>query len=198
MHYASSSPIAVAPAAKTTGASGITGHSVSLSSLTASKIYYYVVVSKDGSGNTTISSEQSFTTLTPPPPATPPVSSSFGPWITSLSISPTSGPPGTVITFTTSAEDPNGVGSIVVDIKYPGTSYTLRPNWNLAGATSGTQTFSESIDHGISPTILGEYVIESIRAADSLGNVSKYYPSGAVENSNESSHNFVIPSISIQ
>lgn len=173
-------------------------HSFNLSELSANTVYYYQLISSDASGNTATSSEQSFTTLTPPPPPPPPVGSSLGPWITFLSITPTSGPPGMVITFTVTAEDQNGIESIGNNIKYPGTNYTLRPNWNLGGATRGTQTFSQSIDLGMSPTKLGEYVITSIRAVDSLGNISTYYPNGVVENSNGSTHNLIIPSIFIQ
>ena len=138
------------------------------------------------------------TPATSTPPTSPsPVNDNLGPWITSLSISPTTILPGGLVTFTVSAEDPNGIGSIVNDIKYPGISYTLRPNWNLGGATSGIQTFSNSIDHGISPTILGEYIIESIRAVDSLSNVSTYYPNGTVTNAKQGTHSLVIPTITV-
>ena len=170
-----------------------TSHSIALSSLTASTQYYYIVISTDEDNNVSTSGEQSFTTAAPPPPT-----DTFGPWITNLSITPTSGSPGVIITYTVTAEDPDGVTNIINDIKYPGSIYYLRPNWNLGGATNGTQTFSETVDHGMSPTLLGQYVIETIRAADSLGNISTYYPDGTVENSIQSTHNLTIPSILIE
>lgn len=122
---------------------------------------------------------------------------SLGPWITDLSITPISGLPGTIFTFTITAEDPSGLASIAPRIKYPGSNYTLNPNWQFYGAVSGTQTFTSVIDHGISPTLLGEYVIEYIKASDSFQNHSFYYPNGTVINAIQSTHNLTIPSITI-
>jgi hypothetical protein len=123
---------------------------------------------------------------------------SLGPWITNLSITPTSGPPDTIVTFSVSAEDPNGIGNIIADIRYPDGVYVLSPNWNFGNATSGTITFSETIDHGILPTELGSYVVERIRAADSFNNVAVYYPDGTVVDSILPTHSLTIPSILIQ
>lgn len=185
----------------TTVASGsyTTNHSVTLSGLQASTGYSFTVGSSDAAGNSASSSSQSLTTTAPP---APPVNSAYGPWITALSISPTSGPAGTQVTFSVTAEDPNGVASIVIEIRYPdNTVYdgprTIEPNWNLRGVTSGSQTFTESVDHNTSPAILGEYEIVKITAYDSDGNYSRYYPNGNVENNKQSTHNLTIPSITI-
>lgn len=124
-------------------------------------------------------------------------SDKLGPWLTNVSLSPTSGPPGTVFTFTASAEDPAGLVRIIYDIAYPNSSYVLRPNCNFAGSTSETCTISEAIDVGQSPAVLGEYKI-TIRLLDALHNVSTFYQNGTAVNSNESTHTIPIPSILIQ
>ncbi len=161
--------------------------------LSANTIIYYTVSSKDANGNISTSATQTLTTATPPPPT-----STLGPWITYLSITPTSGPRGTIITYTVTAEDPDGVTSIVNDFIYPEpiTSSPYHPNWNLGGATSGTQTFSEPMDP-LHPTLYGVYVLEKIRAIDSLNNVTTYYPDGTVTNGVQTTHNLTIPSIFI-
>jgi len=140
---------------------------------------------------------QSATTTPPIPPTPTPTSTpdTLGPWITNFFASPTSISPGGLVTFSVTAEDQAGIGSITVNIKYPNSSYYLRPNFQFSGATGGTQTFTETVDHGIQPTILGSYVIESITAADTRNNVSTYYPNGAVINSLQSIHNLTIPVI---
>src|SRR3989344_4751847 len=126
-----------------------------------------------------------------------PTSDILGPWITNLSISPTMGGAGQIITFSVTAEDSAGIGNIVLDIRYPGISYYLRPNWNFGGAQSGTQIFSQAIDNAMSPTRYGDYVIESIRAVDKLNNVSTYYPNYSVLNSLQTKHSLLIPAITI-
>ena len=169
-------------------ASLATAHSVSLSQLASNSTYYFRIKSKDAAGNLAIGTG-SFATTNPP--------DTVGPLITSLSITPTNGNAGQIITFTVTAEDPSGVGNIVYDIKYPNSSYYLRPNCNVNGATSGTCTFSQAIDQAQQPTLYGSYVIETIRAADSLGNVATYYPTGSVTNGSQSSHSVTIPAIVI-
>src|SRR3989344_6469379 len=167
--------------------------SVSFSSSSFSASFSSSVSSSVG----TSSSSSSIATSTPPV-----TNDNFGPWITNLSITPTDINPGGLVTFTVSAEDPNGIGSIVVDIKYPPCSchdsdYYLRPNFNFSGANSGTQTFTETIDHGTSPTILGDYIITTIRAVDSHGNLSTYYPNGTVSNAKQETHTLTIPVIKV-
>ncbi|PIR74020.1 MAG: hypothetical protein COU35_04750 [Candidatus Magasanikbacteria bacterium CG10_big_fil_rev_8_21_14_0_10_47_10] len=130
------------------------------------------------------------------PSSTPTPNDSTGPWITSLSISPATGQAGLIVTFTVTAEDPTGMGNLIFDIRYPN-GYYLRPNCNFEGATTGYCTFSETIDHGIQPTIFGDYIIETIRAVDNLDNISTYYPNGTVTNSIQATHNLVLPSIAI-
>jgi len=130
---------------------------------------------------------------------TTPPTDTFGPLITALSIIPTSGDPGTIITFSVTAEDPDGVTNVNYDIKYPGSNYTLRPNCNFTQPeyTAGnTCTFSQNIDGGISPTLLGGYVIETVRATDGT-NQSIWYPDGTVDNASVSTHSFTIPVIYI-
>lgn len=141
-------------------------------------------------------------TSTPPSPPQSPPPDTLGPWITNLSISPTTGYPREIITFSATAEDPSGIGNVVYDIRYPNdgrydSPYHLRPNCNFNGATSGTCTFSETIDHATEPQLYGDYVIESVKATDILGNVSTYYPDGSVLNSVQTTHNLVIPVITI-
>lgn len=140
---------------------------------------------------------QSATTTPPTPPTPTSTPDTLGPWITNFSASPTNISPSGLVTFSVTAEDQAGIGNIIVDIKYPNSSYYLRPNFNFSGAINGTQTFIETIDHGIQPTILGGYIIESIRATDLLGNVSTYYPNGTVTNSLQSTHNLTIPIINV-
>lgn len=168
-------------------------NSSSFSSLSSSSS----VGSSSSSSVASSSSSSSIATSTPPI-----ANDNLGPWITNLSILPTSINPGDLVTFTTTAEDPNGIGSIVVDIKYPpctcyDSDYYLRPNFNFSGATSGTQTFTETIDHGTSPTILGDYEIVTIRAVDSFGNLSTYYPNGTVTNAKQGTHTLTIPVIKV-
>jgi len=141
----------------------------------------------------------------PTPTSTPtqsPTPDTLGPWITSISISPTNGYERERITFSVTAEDSAGIGNIVYDIRYPNdgrydVSYYLRPNCNFYGAKSWTCIFSESVDHATQPQLYGQYVIESVRAADMLGNISTYYPNGTVSNGLQSNHNLVIPVITI-
>lgn len=172
------------------------------SSTVANGSHTLTALARDAAGNQMLSigiiitvSNVATSTATSTPPV--PVSDALGPWITNLSISPTSGNVGVIVTFSVTAEDSAGIGNIVYDIRYPNSSYVLRPNCNFNGAQSGTCTFSESIDHGIQPTILGEYIIESVRATDLLGNVSTYYPNGTVLNSQQSTHSLTIPVINI-
>ena len=163
-------------------------NSSSFSSLSSSSS----VGSSSSSSVASSSSSSSIATSTPPI-----ANDNLGPWITNLSISPTSINPSGLVTFTVTAEDLNGIGSIVVDIKYPNSNYYLRPNFNFSGATSGTQSFTETIDHGTSPTILGDYTIVTIRAVDSLGNLSTYYPNGTVTNAKQGTHTLTIPVINV-
>lgn len=138
----------------------------------------------------------SFTT-TPTPTPTPDPTDTLGPLITNISISPTTGNPGQIVTFSVTAQDPAGIGNVIYDIYYPNSTYVLRPNCNFNGAISGTCSFSESIDHGISPTLLGDYVIKTVRTNDKLNNVATYYPNGTVTNSSQNTHNLTIPAITI-
>lgn len=135
-------------------------------------------------------------TPTPTPTSTP-APDTLGPWITNLSISPSTGNPGQIVTFSVTAQDPAGIGNVIYDIYYPNSTYVLRPNCNFNGATSGTCSFSESVDHGISPTLLGDYVIKTVRTNDKLGNMATYYPNGTVTNSSQNTHNLNIPAITI-
>jgi peptidoglycan hydrolase-like protein with peptidoglycan-binding domain len=136
---------------------------------------------------------------TPAVPAIPttPSSDTTGPLITNLSISPTSIESGGLVTFTATIEDSSGIENVIYDIHYPNSDYILRPNCNFEGVNSGTCTFTESIDHGISPTLYGEYVIESIRVTDSLGNLATYYPNNSVSGGSQDTHNLSIPTIYI-
>ncbi len=135
---------------------------------------------------------------TPTPTPTPaPATDTTGPTITSLSITPVSTTPGGQVSFTATAEDPSGIRTIIYDIKYPGTTYTLRPNCNYNSVLSGTCAFGESIDHGIkNPTLLGDYVIQ-IRIVDVLGNTATYYSDGTVTNGLSATHSFSIPAVTI-
>lgn len=165
----------------------------------SSSIYSSSSVSSSSSSMATSSSSSSVATSSSSAiSSAPPVANdNLGPWITNLSILPTSINPGGLVAFTVTAEDSNGIGSIVVDIKYPNSNYYLRPNFNFSGATSGTQTFTETIDHGISPTILGDYIIVTIRAVDSLGNLSTYYPNGTITGAKQGTHALTIPVINV-
>jgi len=169
-------------------------HQLTLSGLTSSTTYHYQVSSTDDVGNTAQSSDQTFAT-------TAVKEDTLGPWITDLSILPTEGSPGEVITFTASAQDPSGVKTIVYDITYPPSSssdgYVLRPNCNFDATTNSSCTLSQTIDYGISPAILGDYTI-AIRIVDNAGNLATYYSNGSVENSEDSVHELNIPSIAIQ
>lgn len=141
------------------------------------------------------SSDATSTTPAPPPPPSDDVT---GPTITSLSITPLSTVPGGQVAFTATAEDPSGINTIIYDIKYPGTTYTLRPNCNFNGVTSGTCAFGESIDHGIKdPTLLGDYVIISVRIIDTIGNTATYYPDGTVAGGSSGTHSLTIPAVTI-
>lgn len=62
VYYASTSPVTTASPLFVTGASLVSGHSVNLSSLTASTTYYLIVSSKDAANNLATSSQTSFTT----------------------------------------------------------------------------------------------------------------------------------------
>jgi peptidoglycan hydrolase-like protein with peptidoglycan-binding domain len=135
-------------------------------------------------------------TTTPPVDPTP-LEDTTGPLITNLSVSPTSIDSGESVTFTATIEDQSGIENVIYDIRYPNSSYVLRPNCNFEGVKSGTCTFTESIDHGISPTLYGEYVIDSIRVTDSLDNLATYYPNGSVSGSSQDTHNLSIPTILI-
>lgn len=121
----------------------------------------------------------------------------FGPTITELTITPTTTNPGGLITFSVSAEDVNGVANVIYDIRYPNGTYVLRPNCNFLGAVSDICEFTESIDQGIRPALLGDYVIESVRAVDTHGNVAIYYPDGTASGTVSSSHSLPIPVIEI-
>lgn len=136
-------------------------------------------------------------TSTPPPPPAPPVDDDFGPLITSLSISPTSVATDGPVTFSVTAEDPTGIGNVIYDIRYPNSSYVLRPNCNFYGATSGTCVFTESVDHAMLPRVSGNYVIETVRAGDRSDNVTTYYPNGTVTGGESSVHNLTIPVIAV-
>src|SRR5262249_50629730 len=125
----------------------VKSHTVSLFNLTASSKYGYYVVSVGKRGRTATSStrylETGSTGVTPPPP-----NDFLGPRITSLSIAPIATVSGGTITFSATAEDQNGVGNVVYDIRYPDgpvIGFYLRPNCNFGGVTSGTCTFSQSI-----------------------------------------------------
>jgi hypothetical protein len=133
---------------------------------------------------------------------TTPLPDKLGPTITDLSISPTSGPAGTIFTFTVTADDPSGLVNVIYDIKYPDspvfdTPYFLHPNCNFSGEKQGTCTFSQAIDIASSPAILGQYTVASIRATDTQGNTSTYFPNGTVTNGNENTHTLNIPAITI-
>ena len=144
-------------------------------------------------GNTSTSTTPA-TPTSPPPPLT---SDGKGPWITALSVSPVSTSPGGQVTFTVSAEDPDGIGNVIYDIRYPSPSsaYVLRPNCNFNGAKTGTCSFTQAIDIGISPVVTGAYVIESVRATDLANVTATYYPNKTVANVKQSTHNLTIPSI---
>lgn len=132
-----------------------------------------------------------------PTPTPPPTTDTTGPTITSLSITPVSTIPGGQVSFTATAEDPSGIRTIIYDIQYPGTTYTLRPNCNFNGVLSGTCAFGESIDHGIkNPTLLGDYVIQ-VRIVDMLDNTATYYSNGTVTNGLSATHSFSIPAVTI-
>ena len=63
--YGTATPVASATTSVlTSSADFVTGHDLTLSSLTASSTYFYLIVSKDVAGNTATSSEASFVTLT--------------------------------------------------------------------------------------------------------------------------------------
>lgn len=143
-------------------------------------------------------SSDASSTPNPPPPSPLPASDTTGPTITNLSITPTTVAAGGQVSFTATAEDPSGVQNLVYVIQYPGTSYSLQPNCNFNGVTSGTCAFGESVDHGIKdPTILGDYVITSIRITDTLGNVATYYPNGTVSGGASATHSLSIPAITV-
>ncbi len=131
------------------------------------------------------------------PPATPSPGDHVGPRISYLSITPTSVVPGGQVVFTATADDPSGVNNLIYNIKYPGTTYTLRPNCNFNLAPHGTCTLPQSIDGGIKPTVLGSYVIQSVSVSDGAGNLATYYPDGTVTNGPSVSHNFAIPAITV-
>ncbi|KKW19649.1 MAG: hypothetical protein UY63_C0008G0009 [Parcubacteria group bacterium GW2011_GWA2_51_10] len=119
------------------------------------------------------------------------------PTIDRLFISPTVIHAGQLITFTALAHDKCGVGSVVYDIHYPASSYVLRPNCNFNGGKRDICSFTETIDHGISPALLGEYKI-IVRIADIKGNVATYYPDGTLQGGSSNSHRLSIPSILVQ
>jgi hypothetical protein len=108
------------------------------------------------------------------------------------------------VTFTATVEDPSGILRIIYDIYYPAdqryvaVSYILRPLCNFNGVTSGTCSFTQSIDHGIqNPTLLVDYVIQTIRIIDMRDNISTYYPEGTVTGGANATHNLTIPVITI-
>ncbi len=159
------------------------------------EVHTYTVAAYDAAGNASPQSNSaSAVTLAATVAAAP--SDTLGPWITSLSVSPTSGSPGTIIGFTTTAEDPSGLAYVIFSVKYPD-GYTVQPKCNFNGATSGTCTVSQAVDIQKEPQQLGQYVIASIQAADSSGKIATYYPNGTVSNSNQSTHSLTIPSITI-
>jgi len=148
--------------------------------------------------NTSSTSTATTTPSEVPPPPPSPSSDTIGPTITSLTITPVSTVIGGSVSFSVTAEDPSGVRSVVYDIKYPGSSYVLRPNCNLNGVISGTCGFGQPIDDGIqNPSLLGDYVIQTVRATDALGNVATYYPDGTVTNGASTTHTLTIPAIAI-
>lgn len=187
-------------------------HSLAVSGLTAATTYHYRISSTDTFNNTTVLDFASFTTLpepdattTPPEPdpgpgpgpGPSPEPDTAGPWITALSITPTSIVAGDAVTFTVTADDPDGVSNVIYDVRYPDGLYFLRPNCNFLGATSTTCSFSQTIDHAIVPTEYGDYTIVSVRASDTKGTVATYFPNGTVTGGREATHSLTIPPIRV-
>lgn len=63
VYYGTTTPLSLSGASFISDASLVTGHTKTLSGLTASTTHYYVIESKDSVGNTATSTENSFTTL---------------------------------------------------------------------------------------------------------------------------------------
>lgn len=71
VYYGTTSPVDIVTASSLSNNVLQTGHSFSLSGLTATTTYYYLVVSKDTKGNTATSSQQSFITANTPDTTAP-------------------------------------------------------------------------------------------------------------------------------
>lgn len=113
------------------------------------EVHNYTVAAYDQAGNISAKSSSAsaitLATAITTTATTTAATDTLGPWLNSLSITPTSGKSGMTVTFTMTAEDPSGINYVIFNIKYPD-GYGIEPRCNFNGVTSGACTFIQPIN----------------------------------------------------